>query len=150
VKPGFFQNFFCDSGISANFFFCFENILKFFFAKTFLKIFPDKVAGVWVALANSILIHLEYLPSQGVEECQTTLEYGLTTGRSRVPERYPIPGSIWAPIAFFRIQTLISHRTRFSIFKKYRLKRFIWKTERFKPNKICEKSRASTGSVILA
>ena len=55
------------------------------------------------------------------------------------PERYPIPGSIWAPIAFFRIQILISHRARVNIFEKYRLKCLFSKTERFKPNKICKK-----------
>jgi len=67
------------------------------------------------------------------------MRYGFTTGRSRVPERYPIPGSIWAPIAFFRIQIPSSNRARANLFKKYRLKRLFSKTERFKPNKIDKK-----------
>jgi len=89
---------------------------------------------------------LEYLPSQGVKKCQTTLESGQIT----MPGIWSIPGSIWAPIAFFRIQNPISHRASVNIFKKYRLKRSISKTGRFKPNKICKKKWAFTGSVILA
>jgi len=51
------------------------------------------------------------------------------------PERYGIPGSIWAPIAFFRIQNPSFHGATVNIFEKYRLKRLFSKTERFKPKK---------------
>ena len=52
------------------------------------------------------------------------------------PERYSIRGSIWAPIAFFRIQNPGFHGATVNIFEKYRVKRLFSKTERFKPNKI--------------
>ena len=128
--------FFPDSGIPVNFFSVLKIIWNFFLWKHFWKFFLTRSQAFAIVFANSFLIHREYLPSQDVEKCQTTSESGLIP----MPGTWSIRGSIWAPITFFRIQILISHRVRVNLFKKYRSKRLFSKTERFKPNKICKNS----------